>query len=496
MALTTAWDGRSLRPGNHPATLLPATTLVALLLGAAVGGAQVSPNGPQFQVNTYSTNEQERPDLTVDPQGNFVVVWMSFGSPESDSSSYSVQGQRFDTAGRPIASQFQVNSYTPRGQYSPSVDSDDQGDFVTSWGGYYSVGMDSRYSVQARRFDQSGSPLGEDFQVNSYTTNDQLLPDVLMNPKGDFVVAWSSYGSFGTDTSDSSIQARLYDSAGNPSGPEFQVNTYTPFSQYDVALAGDPRGGFLAAWTSVGSAGTDTSLKSVQARLYDVSGNPVGDQFQVNTYTTSGQYAPAVGRDAQGGFVVAWESYGSAGSDASQFSIQARRFDAAGTPLGPEFQVNSLTSGNQTYPAVAVAPKGDFVVAWEGYDDGGVEWAIQAQRFRADGAPLGGEFRVDSYDYGQEKRPQVASDLHGNFVVTWQSIGSVGMDTSSWSIQARRFDALFRDGFESGDTGRWSTVMPWGSDRPGIWPQSGPLSVLLEGTGRFSRFGFREGGRR
>ena len=45
--------------------------------------------------------------------------------------------------------------------------------------------------------------------------------------------------------------------------------------------------------------------------------------------TTGSQYGPAVAATAAGNFVVVWDSFGSAGTDASS-SIQARRYDAVG----------------------------------------------------------------------------------------------------------------------------------------------------------------------
>ncbi len=66
----------------------------------------------------------------------------------------------------------------------------------------------------------------------------------------------------------------------------------------------------------------------------------VGSEFQVNTYTTNYQIHPAVAR-APGGFVAAWASFGSSGSDSSLFSIQGQRFDPDGEPLGGQFQVNT-----------------------------------------------------------------------------------------------------------------------------------------------------------
>jgi hypothetical protein len=81
----------------------------------------------------------------------------------------------------------------------------------------------------------------------------------------------------------------------------------------------------VVTWGSYGSWGSDTDA-SVQGQRYDAAGNPVGAEFQVNTYTTSSQTYPAVAVDADGAFIVAWQSFGSAGGDTSYESIQARRY--------------------------------------------------------------------------------------------------------------------------------------------------------------------------
>lgn len=44
--------------------------------------------------------------------------------------------------------------------------------------------------------------------------------------------------------------------------------------------------------------------------------------------------------------------------------------------------------------------------------------------------------------------------------MAWNSFGSNGTDNEGWGIHARRYDSLFRDGVESGDTSRWSSTVP------------------------------------
>ena len=76
------------------------------------------------------------------------------------------------------------------------------------------------------------------------------------------------------------------------------------------SVAADADGDFVVVWESDGSSGTDTSCTSIQGQRYASTGAPQGAQFQVNTYTTSYQRRPAVAADAAGDFVVVWDSYG------------------------------------------------------------------------------------------------------------------------------------------------------------------------------------------
>ena len=88
-----------------------------------------------------------------------------------------------------------------------------------------------------------------------------------------------------------------------------------------------------------------------------------GEEFLVNSYTLGSQRLPAVATGASGSFVVVWQSED---QDGSVYSIQGQHFDSAGNPLGDEFQVNSYTTGSQERPAVTADEQGNFVVVWQG----------------------------------------------------------------------------------------------------------------------------------
>ncbi len=439
-------------------------TGLMLTLVPSLAAAQF-PAGDQFQVNTYTTNEQERASVGPDGGGGFVVVWHSNGSSGTDTG-YSIQAQRYASDGSPAGTEFQVNTYTPGGQLTPAVGPDGAGGFVVAWTDDPPLsGADTSASVQAQRFASDGSPIGDQFQVNSSTSGSQSSSAIGPDGAGGFVVVWNSESSSGTDTDRWSIQAQRFGADGSPLGSEFQVNTYTTDYQAWPAVGPDGAGGIVVVWESDGSNGTDSYARSIQAQRFAADGSPVGGEFQVNTYTSFEQRKPDVSADGDGGFVVVWESRGSNGTDTSDYSIQAQRFLGDGSPVGDQFQVNTYTTHGQEEPVVGPDGTGGFVVAWyslgsSGSDNNG--FSVQAQRFGADGSSIGSEFQVNTYAGANQVYPALAEDGAGGFVVAWESYGSSGTDTDEWSIQAQRFTdgAIFSDGFESGDTSAWSATVP------------------------------------
>jgi hypothetical protein len=415
------------------------TAGVALLLAFGrrplAHAAPGDPVGAEFLVNSFTTGRQSDPAVAPDGANGFVVVWESDTTAE-DASGTGIRARRFDSAGTPAGSELQVNAYTTGNQFFASVVANGSQGFVVVWGSNGSPGTDTdNGSVQARRFDADWQPMGSDFQVNTYTTGFQSFPWVAPLTGG-FVVVWQSVGGGGgTDTSGSSIQGQRFDAAGAPIGGEFQVNSYTSGYQFDAAVAalGD---GFVAVWDSVGSSGTDTSGRSIQAQRFDAQGAPAGGQFQVNSYTNSDQAFPGVVPDGAGGFVVQWESGGSFGTDTSGDSLQLRRFDGQGVPQGADFQVNTYTTGNQFGYTAGPDGTGGFVVLWESQGSPGTDSgtdSIQGRRFTADWLPASVQFQVNTETTEGQNLPGVALDGSGGFVVVWRS------GDSTLDIRAQRF---------------------------------------------------------
>ena len=101
-------------------------------------------------------------------------------------------------------------------------------------------------------------------------------------------------------------------------GPEFQINTYTEDDQGYPTVAPTQDGGFVVVWQSYEQ---DFSYSGVFGQRYDKDGNPVGNEFQVNTTTYQDQYNAAVTSDAKGNFVVVWQSYDQDGDEFGVFEM-------------------------------------------------------------------------------------------------------------------------------------------------------------------------------
>src|SRR5262245_36583952 len=168
-----------------------------------------------------------------------------------------------------------------------------------------------------------------------------------------------------------------------PVGPEFQVNTYTPGPydlQEDPRIASAADGAFIVVW---GSYPQDGSSWGVYGQQFSSDGTPQGDEFHVNTYTVDIQARPSVSSDPDGNFVVVWESYR---QDGDRSGIFGQRYDSNRNPLGSEFQVNTRVASGQYAPAVASDEIGNFVVVWESAHNLSFE-DIVGQRYDRDGTP-------------------------------------------------------------------------------------------------------------
>ncbi len=226
--------------------------------------------GSEFAINTYTNNNQMHPQVGCDQNGDFVVAWQHDSYTWGAYTRNTIFARTYGSNGSPHQTpEFQVSGDTTRHWNRPSVDSADNGNFVVAWYGYDNPVWN--YSTFARRYDFDGDALGSQFMVNDGagdpTGSAEGFPSVGMDSDGDFIVVWKEW--CGNTTCRHDILARGYNSDGSNLFSEWQVNSYTTENQDspEIALAGGGIGRFVIVWETDESAGPDGS-DSTQGQLY------------------------------------------------------------------------------------------------------------------------------------------------------------------------------------------------------------------------------------
>lgn len=360
------------------------------------------PVGPEFQANTSTLDAQRFPDVAVSSFGNFLVVWT-----EAYPGDRNIRGQLYEQDRDQVGLELQITSLPPgQHEYAARAAAQAGTDFVVVWASNGEDGAEG--GIFGMRFDSTGTQLGTKFPVNTTTAGSQGFPDVATGlTPNDFVVVWSTY-------SDGEVTAQRFDGSAAPIGTELQISPQSsPFlGEHRARIAENSSGAFIVVW-----ADDDGNNSGVFARRFDSASNPVGAPFQVNTFTVAFQGRPAVGLNDAGGFIVTWGGVGP--PDGSVEGAFARRYASNGSPIGVQFIVNTYT-GDVLNTDVEIAGDGSFVVTWAIPADGDSD-GIRARRFNSLGAPLGLDFQVNTYTRGPQGYPAVDGTPSGDFVVVWES---------------------------------------------------------------------------
>ncbi len=384
----------------------------------------VNPNftvGGEIVLANYVALEEAPPSAAMNARREFVVVWESY-EDTGDYSGLGIFGRRFDREGNPLGDAFLVNTTTLNNQSHPDVASDTQGNFVVVWEADDQDG--SGHGIFAQLYDSAGNKIGGEFQVNTTTAGDQGFPSVAMQANGDFVVAWQ-----GPDADGNGIFARRFQADGTPvDSLEFPVNSQTALDQFSPDVAINEKGQFVIAWVSDHLAVTNPELmdseKSIFVQWFDSDGSSTGEEVLVHSLNPAydAQEAPAVAINENGDFTVVFQSIN---QDGNSWGVFARQFLADKTPVQPmEFQVNETTQGPQRFPAIVMDQVGNFVISWQSNHQDESSWAIFNRAYSRAGVPLTGEMQVNTYGKGPQVLPAMAGTPEGGYGIFWLGQGT------------------------------------------------------------------------
>lgn len=355
---------------------------------------------------------QAHPSVAALTDGGFVVTFDASPPPAPTYLGYDIRFAHFNADG--TRSNGVVTDYNGLGDFASSVVGLPDGGFVVSW---QSEQVDGTFDILAQRYDANGIGVGSAVQVNTMVANGQLGPHVAALAGGGFVVAWQSEAQ---DGSGLGIVSQRFDANGAAVGTEFQINTYASNDQNNASVVGLSTGGFVVAWDSTGQ---DGSGGGIYGQIYDGSGNRLGGEFSINTYTSDGQGSPKVTAFADGNFVVVWRS---AGQDGSGDGVYGQLFSTTGQKIGEEFLINAAVEGDQIDPIITVVGPNDFEVAWT---SGGDIFARHFSLSTSNHAPVASDFSTSVNENAASvllKGVYTDSDAADTFTFSTNTTGTIG----------------------------------------------------------------------
>lgn len=159
---------------------------------------------------------------------------------------------------------------------------------------------------------------------------------------------------------------------------------------------------------------TDGDGTGISARRVDAGLSGVLGVFRVNSVGTGDQERPQVAVLQDGGAVFVWQ-----GGASGKQRIYARFVKPDGTFRSADFQVNTYTGGFQIEPAVAALQDGGAVVVWNSFGQDGSMLGVYGQRFSSTGQKVGAEFAVNQYAEYNQRSAAVVGLPGGRFLVAW-----------------------------------------------------------------------------
>ncbi len=184
------------------------TNIVGQLYTAA--GTEI---GQEFTINVTASTTWGQPSVAMDAAGDFVVVWSGFG-PNSNAQTdpSDIFGRQYNAKGQALTGQFQVDLYQPPAsndgivtqipgvQNDPSVAMAPDGTFIVTWASTpvalpntnpeNTAIFGREYTSEGVPIDNAFQPDGFEFQVSPSSQYANVLPNVSMDAKDDFVVVW------------------------------------------------------------------------------------------------------------------------------------------------------------------------------------------------------------------------------------------------------------------------------------------------------------------
>lgn len=295
------------------------------------------------------------------------------------------------------------------------------------------------YGVFQQRFSADGTPKGSLTQVTPDTRNQSgNTENVVVLSDGGWVVTWTA------QQSGNPLLQKVYNADGSARGGVRQITDNSGYSPAEYAeLTALKNGGWVVAWSMYDSAGGAT--QGIYQRAFSKDGNASTDIIKVSDVGGRDAFTSDITTLNDGGWLVTWTDYN---------EIYQSSFDAGGNRRGETNRVNTFAEGEQSNAKVSLLSNGGWVVTWMSAHQDGYDYGIYQQAFNANGSRNGTEKRVNTFYDSTQTTQEVVSLKDGGWVVIWRSNDQA---YPGYDIYQQAFNA---DGSRRGGETRVNKDMP------------------------------------
>ncbi len=285
------------------------------------GGVNISGKA-EIIINDNTDGHQSDPDVAMDENGNFVVVW----TDDSDNNgSTQVHMRGFKADGSEHFKTTTVNLKNDGNQYQARVAMAPDGQFAISW-------TDERFGkdtpqIMVRGFDSDGNQIFAEQPITDTVGGLQIKSDIYMDSEHNVVVVWED-DSDGNGSKQANM--RIINNNGEKSMLK-AANKNSAGNQYGPSVSGKPDGSeFIVSWTDAPS---KSDIYTIKAAIFDKEGNRINEN-DLNISTAKAKNVNSqVCMNNTGNAMIVWSEptqnteCNKYGSDSSCYNIMYRKHD-------------------------------------------------------------------------------------------------------------------------------------------------------------------------
>jgi Bacterial Ig domain/FG-GAP-like repeat len=391
----------------------------------------ITPQGPEFLVNTVTTDGQGGARTVQLAGGRFMVVWTgSFLNGPLNNTNFAnadVRAQIFNADGSKFGSEFVVNTTTSGAQITVAATLLSDGHVLITWadgiGQIYGGATEPQATLRGQEYDATGAAVGGEFVIANAASN--AIPYGIAATAGGGFVAVYQGGGTGGAAPVGNVVGQIFNSSNVATGSQFIVDNSGPLQITGISAAVESDGNIIVAWRDfVG--GPTYSVANLS------STGVVNSVSQLPSYFTVYGMIPL----ASGGHAIYGSSSFSTTSPIDLFIIAT----TADGSISEQFTIATLPPGAPVNLSVSPLANGGAVASWIVPDAAGsANVNLVTQAFTAIGNPIGSPIAVNTTLPGNQSGASIVQLTNGDFAIAFTDTSATGGDTSGNAIRAQIF---------------------------------------------------------